>query len=42
MAEDPVVTEDDCGTHEGMMIIRLSRVVTLKSRCAIAIGSCNW
>ncbi len=36
VAQDLVVTEDDCGTHEGIMMTRLSRVVTLKSRCAIA------
>ncbi|XNM79032.1 hypothetical protein ACLK19_26835 [Escherichia coli] len=28
MAQDMVITEDDCGTDEGIMMIRLSRVVT--------------
>ncbi len=37
VAQDLVVTEDDRGTHEGIMTAnRLSKVVTLKSRCAIA------
>ena len=37
VAQDLVVTEDDCGTHEGIMMTPvIEGAVTLKSRCAIA------